>query len=63
MNSYRYITRLIVKHPKQEYVYYVVYRPKQNNKYLKSFRKEKDAIEYLHKYARENGINEFDLLK
>jgi hypothetical protein len=45
-----------------EYTYFIIKAPK-TKKYLKCFRKEKDAIEYLHQYAKENNINEFNLLK
>ena len=60
--NYKHITRLVVKHPKQEYIYYQVREP-MTRKYLKCFRKEKDAIDFIHQYAREHNINEFNLLK
>jgi|SanBayMetagenome_1026888.scaffolds.fasta_scaffold03076_8 hypothetical protein len=60
--NYKYISKIYVKHPKMEYTYFIIKAPK-TKKYLKCFRKEKDAIEYLHQYAKENNINEFNLLK
>jgi hypothetical protein len=60
--KYKYISKTEVKHPKQNYFYYRVFA-KTTHKYLKCFRKEKDAIEYLLQYAKENNINEYQLLK